>query len=281
MTLRCLAAACAVAVSACGQTAVSQPALTGAPSAAVTLEEACTTAIPGEFVVEPRNGNAYLSWAAAGSAHAYEVEIRQVGSEAVVVSHVLAATRWEWDAQALGQGPYRARVRAIAGCGMSSWSVEDVFILNRSGQASGTPPAAPSSVPQTPVSQPPVVPPPVAPPPAPLLDCGTVRGHYVVDLLGKTFQVGVPPEHVPLALPAGRYRVHIETNDPGHREGWQTGQTQEVVTVWGVGTTQDIPEAATRQVTSFTVTLPRLAEIVVDSGPDSVHGVCVAFVTDN
>lgn len=274
MRLRCLAAACAVAVSACGQTAVSPAALTGAPSAAVTLEDACITATPGEFVVEPRNGNAYLSWAAVASAQAYEVEIHQVASGTVAVSHILADTRWEWDAQELGQGPYRARVRAIAGCGMGAWSVEDVFILNRSGQAPSTPPAAPSSVPEPPVS-----PPPVAPPPAPLSVCGTVRGHYVVNLLGKTFQRGVPPMHVPLALPAGTYRVHVETNDPRHRDGWQAGQTQEVVTVWGVGTTQDIPEAAKRQVTSFTAMLPRLAEIVVESGPDSVHGVCVAFVS--
>lgn len=82
-----------------------------------------------------------------------------------------------------------------------------------------------------------------------------------------------------MALPARTYRVDVETNDASHGPGLQTQETQEVVTVWGVGTTQDIPEAATRQVSTFTATLPMLTQIVVEAGPDAVHGVCVAFVS--
>jgi hypothetical protein len=96
--------------------------------------------------------------------------------------------------------------------------------------------------------------------------------------VANSFQKGSAPVFAPLALPAGAYQVHVETNDAGHQPGKETDQIEEVVTVWGVGTTQDIPEAATRQVTTFSVVLPKLAQIVVESGPHSVHGVCVVFV---
>ena len=46
-----------------------------------------------------------------------------------------SAMRW------LGQGPYRARVRAVTACGTSDWSAEDVFLLNRSGRTVETSPA--------------------------------------------------------------------------------------------------------------------------------------------
>ncbi len=264
--LRCsLILMCAVVASACGQTAVLSSEGTGGPSASQPLEATCITAAPGDFLVDPRNGNAYLSWSAVTTAHAYEVEIYRVDSGALVASSIAAETRLEWDAHDLGQGPYRARVRAISECGKGNWSAFDMFVLNRSGS--------------TPSPAPPVPAPPVPPvPPPPLHGCGTVRGHYVVNLLGTTFVRGNAPVYAPLALPAGAYEVHVETNDANHRAGWQTSQTEEVVTVWGVGTTHDIPDAATRQVTTFNVMLPMLAQVVVEAGPHSVHGVCVAFV---
>jgi hypothetical protein len=275
MMLRSLVVICALVVSACGQTVVTPAAVTGAPSDPLTLEAACNIDTPGAFAVEPRNGNGYLSWSAVASAHAYEVDIQQVDSGAPVAAHLLVETQWEWAAQGLGQGPYRARVRAVAGCGKGAWSAEDVFILNRSGIAADAlpEPAPPAPAPPgaTPAPAPPV-------PSVPLLSCGTVHGHYVANALGTVFIRGMAPLVMPLALPAGAYRVDIETNDAGHRAGWQAGQTEEVVTVRGMGTTLDIAEAARRQVTTFTVTLPLLSEVVIEAGPHSVHGVCVAFV---
>jgi hypothetical protein len=156
----------------------------------------------------------------------------------------------------------------VTACGKGGWSADDVFILNRSGNSGEV---IPPPLPPGPPAPPP-------PPPAPLLSCGTVQGHYVVNLLGAAFLRGNPPVVAPLSLPPGTYRVAVETNDAAHHAGWQSHQTEEVVTVWGVGTTQDIPEAAIRQVTTFTATLPMLAQVVIEPGPHSVHGVCVAFV---
>lgn len=83
--------------------------------------------------------------------------------------------------------------------------------------------------------------------------------------------------YLPVAVPAGNYRVDVETKDAAHAPGYQPDQTQEVVTVRGIGTTEDIPEAATSHVTAFTVILPTLTEVVIEGGRDSVHGVCVSF----
>ncbi len=256
---------CALVAGACGKTEVSGTSVTGGPSAALPLEATCVTVAPGDFVVEPRNANAYVSWSVVESAHAYEVAITELATGNVVAVHSLTDTKWEWGAPGLGQGPYSARVRAVTSCGMGDWSVDDVFILNRSGTAVELP-------------APPAPPAPPGAPAAPMFACGTLQGHYVVDLLATSFQKGNPPVFAPLALPAGAYQVHVETNDAGHQPGKQTAQIEEVVTVWGVGTTQDIPDAATRQVTTFNVVLPKLAQVVVESGPHSVHGVCVAFV---
>lgn len=281
MMPRCLALISAAALaSACGQTVVSQPTAAGAPSEPQTLQAAtCSNDAPTGFAVEPRNGNAYLSWDPVESAEAYEVEIHEVESGSRVVMHSLRDTRWEWGGGPT-QGPYRARVRAVSPCGMSDWSGEDTFILNRSGSvtiaSAPQPPAPPAAAPQPPAPAP-VPPAPPTPPPAPLLSCGTLRGQYVVDLLGTTFQQDGAPVVAPLALAAGTYRIEVETNDAHHAAGVQTYQTEEVVTVWGVGTTIDIPEAVTRQVTTFTATLPMLAQIVVEPGRHSVHGVCIAI----
>jgi len=82
----------------------------------------------------------------------------------------------------------------------------------------------------------------------------------------------------PVSIPAGTYRVDVETKDANHQLGYQTDQTQEVVTIDGIGTTEDIPEADTAHVTTFFVTLPaQLGQVVIHGGRDSVHGLCITF----
>lgn len=277
---RYLVAVCALLASACGQIVGAPSAVTAESSESPTaLDAICVTAAPGEFLVDPRNANAYISWSGVASALAYDVEIDMVDSGERVAEHTLSVTRWEWAAPGLGQGPYRARVRAVTECGSGDWSAYHVFILNRAGDPAPTPPTPQAPVPAPPGPPAPPLPPPPTPPapPAPLLSCGTLQGHYVVNLLGTTFVKGIEV-FAPLSLPAGSYRVEIETNEAAHRAGYQTEQTEEVVTVWGVGTTRDIPEVEVRQVTTFDVTLPLLTQVVVQGGPHSVHGVCVAFV---
>jgi hypothetical protein len=77
-----------------------------APSNPLPQEALCVTDVPSAFAVEPRNGNAYLSWSAVSSAEAYEVEIYRLDSGAGVATQTLRETRWEWGGPELGQGPY-------------------------------------------------------------------------------------------------------------------------------------------------------------------------------
>lgn len=282
---RYLVVVCAVVVSACGQTGFSPSPVTVTASESLPLQTECAVASPRGFAVEPRNANAYLSWAAVDGAESYAIEIYETGSGALVGTHVTSSTQWEWGAPGLGQGPYRARVRAQGSCGVSEWTADDVFILNRfGGSGSATPdpdpfPApAPTPTPMPPAPVPPSPAPPVVPP-APLVACGTLKGHHVVNLLGTTFKRGMAPVRAAVSLPAGTYQVEVETNDAKHRAGYQVSQTSEVVTLRGIGTTSDIPETTPRHVTTFTATLPVLAELVVEAGRDSVHGVCVAFTS--
>lgn len=115
-----LVAVCALIASACGQMPLSPSAATGVRSDPLPLEAICSSDAPGDFVVHPRNGNAYLSWSGVTSAHAYEVEIYQIDSDRLVADHTLSDTQWEWGAHGLGQGPYRARVRMVTECGRAT-----------------------------------------------------------------------------------------------------------------------------------------------------------------
>ncbi len=281
MRLGCIVVTCALAATGCGYTQNSESAVTGGPSSILPLELACVSDAPGDFGVEPRNGNAYLSWTAVAGANVYEVEIYEVSSGSLVAGHVLAGTQWEWGAPGLGQGPYRARVRALAECGSGRWSADDVFILNRSG-AAGVPPP---SFPPPPVPGP-EAPPTPAPPSTPVAACGSLSGAYAADFRDVTFRSSVGAMRA-ITVPAGVYRIDVETYDAGHAAGRQPQQTHETVSVSvrtmggrveQIGTTQDIPEAAAAIVSSFSVSLEGVSEVHLKSaGGDSVHGACVAW----
>ena len=279
----CAVVVCAFIASGCGYTQESLSEITGAPSAPAALETSCRAEVPAEFFVEPRNGNAYLSWAAVPQADEYEVEISLLGTDVPAAEHRLAGTRWEWDAQGLGQGPYRAKVRAITACGTSDWSAEDVFVLNRSGRTVETSPApVPPAPPQSPT------PPPAAASGAatPVASCGSLSGTYAIDLRGTTFRSSSSASRA-VAIPAGTYRVAVETYDAAHRAGYQPGQTQETLVLSALyadgsteqlGITQDIPDAATAVVSTFTVTVRTVSQVRLGSaGGHSVHGACVVW----
>ena len=286
MRRRCAVVVCAFVAGGCGYTQESLSEITGAPSAPAALETSCRAEVPAEFVVEPRNGNAYLSWAAVPQADEYEVEIFLLGSDVPAAGHRLTGTRWEWDAQGLGQGPYRARVRAVTACGTSDWSAEDVFLLNRSGRAVETSPApVPPAPPHSP-SSPPPPPAPASGAATPVVSCGSLSGTYAIDLRGTTFRGSASTSRA-VAIPAGTYRVAVEAYDAGHRAGHQQGQTQETLVLSALyadgsteqlGITQDIPDAATAVVSSFTVTVRTVSQVRLGSaGGDSVHGACVVW----
>jgi hypothetical protein len=270
--------------AACGATQPYSTSVTGAPSATTTLEAACPTDPPADFAVEPRNGNAYLSWGAVTAAESYEIEIHAMDSAALLERRTLRDTRWEWAAHGLGQGPYRARVRALMGCGMSSWSPEDTFILNRSGGAGEFAEAAPAG-PAPAAAAPASVASNVTP--RPLATCGSLSGPYAADFRGVLFRTSAAPASRAVSIPAGTYRVDVETFDPAHRPGFQAYQTSERLTlsVRGadgttetIGTTRDIPDDATSMLSSFTVTLRATSDVLLaGASSDSVHGACVVW----
>jgi hypothetical protein len=278
---------CAIGAGACSNMLDETTTLTGGPTGVSPLEAPCEIAAPTEFAVEPRNANAYISWAGIEAALLYEVEIYDVRSEELVASHALPGTRWEWGAHGQGQGPYRARARAVTSCGVSDWSAEDVFILNRFGHSAGTPepPAAVAApiLPTPEASAPPAATVAIAPAPA---ACGSLSGVYAVNYRGVTFKPGMTATRA-VAIPAGNYLVEVETYDAQHRAGYQSDQTEETLNVSvrlaegggsQIGATADIPEAATTARASFHVSVGRVTHVTLASaGRHSVHGACVVW----
>lgn len=225
-------------MAACGHDTASS--VSGGPSSvAPSLIAPEASCAPPSLSVDARDMTAWFTV----SASAYEVEVQVLDGSGWRDVGRTTGSSWT-PPPPLGFGDYRARVRT---CGAFGEWVE--FKFGGSGFVPEVPPVPP---------QPPV-------PPFSASVCFS-------DVFGK----GVVRRKA-LAVPAGAYRVEVTTSDPKHRAGYQPEQTQEVVTVRGIGTTEDIPEAATSHVTVFSVTLPALAEVVIEGGKHSVHGVCVTF----
>ena len=176
---------------------------------------------------------------------------------------------------------------------MSNWSPDDTFILNRSGGAGEiVAPAAADPAPDAAAPAPAQAGPAPAAgasnlTPRPLATCGSLSGTYAADFRGVLFRTSAAPASRAVSIPAGTYRVDVETFDAAHRPGFQAYQTTESVTlsVRGadgtaetIGTTRDIPEAATSILSSFTVTLRATADVLLaGASSDSVHGACVVW----
>jgi hypothetical protein len=152
------------------------------------------------------------------------------------------------------EGHYLARAHGAV-CGrFGAWSNTVEFYLGGDDSGEGSPVVLP------------VVDPPLAPLPSPV-STQTVftQGNGAV---------------LPLAIPAGTYRLTVRTFDAGHRAGYQTEQTAETldVIVNGVviGRTTDIPEDATSVESVFTVTGPATTVTLRHTGGvNSVHGAWV------
>lgn len=212
----------------------------GAPSQAPSQAQTCT--LP-TLTADARHATVYFT----GPTGAFDILIEVMDGSGWRDVEIISALSWS-PTPPLGFGEYRARVRVPC----SDWSDPAYFTF---GGPPYTPPAPESPTP-------------------PVLVTATVCWTGAEGF----FLSSIPPRRKPVSLPAGRYRVEVETRDDGHRAGYQTDQTEEVVTVWGVGTTRDIPETEQRQMTVFNITiLTPWNEVVVEGGRHSVHGVCVTF----
>lgn len=247
--------ALALLATACGSNTISSPSKITAPAAESV---SCTAPViqsidvdmagpqlrirvqsTTPFIVEVERFDNSHTWVPWSAINTNDLPPLMVDGKAAI-PQLIAIDVW-FDHQ------YRIRIK---GCSdWSSWMEKRVGPANPCGSCTSAPVPVPSA------------------PSAPFAASVCTAGIFVTGIT----------EQLAINVPAGTYRVDVETKDAAHAPGYQPDQTQEVVTVRGIGTTEDIPETATSHVTAFTAAIPTLTEVVIEGGRDSVHGVCVSF----